>query len=91
MDVIDWLLEGDPAIRWQVLRDLVDAPTGEVAAERGKVEHDGLGGATACARGSGRALGWGRLLSRGTMPVASRGAAVDGHDAHAADAAASRA
>ena len=43
MDVIDWLLEGDPAIRWQVLRDLVDAPAGEVAAERGKAEHDGWG------------------------------------------------
>jgi hypothetical protein len=25
--VIDWLLEGDPAIRWQVLRDL-DGPEG---------------------------------------------------------------
>jgi hypothetical protein len=43
MDVIDWLLEGDPAIRWQVLRDLVRAPAGEVAAERGRVEHDGWG------------------------------------------------
>ena len=27
MDVLDWLLEGDPAIRWQVLRDLTDART----------------------------------------------------------------
>jgi len=26
MTVLDWLLESDPAIRWQVLRDLVDAP-----------------------------------------------------------------
>ena len=43
MDVIDWLLDGDPAIRWQVLRDLVRAPAGEVAAERGRVEHDGWG------------------------------------------------
>jgi hypothetical protein len=43
MDVIDWLLEGDPAIRWQVLRDLVDAPVGEVAAERRRVERDGWG------------------------------------------------
>ena len=22
--VVDWLLEGDPAIRWQVMRDLLD-------------------------------------------------------------------
>jgi hypothetical protein len=43
MGVIDWLLEGDPAIRWQVLGDLMDASPDEVAAERGRVEHDGWG------------------------------------------------
>ena len=26
MNVIDWLLDSDPAIRWQVMRDLTDAP-----------------------------------------------------------------
>jgi hypothetical protein len=45
MDVVDWLLEGDPAIRWQVLADLTDAPTGEVVAERARVEHEGWGAA----------------------------------------------
>jgi hypothetical protein len=24
--VVQWLMRGDPAIRWQVLRDLLDAP-----------------------------------------------------------------
>lgn len=43
MQVIDWLLEGDPAIRWQVLRDLLDAPADEVATERARVEHEGWG------------------------------------------------
>jgi hypothetical protein len=43
MDVIDWLLEDDPAIRWQVLRDLGNASPGEVAAERARVEHEGWG------------------------------------------------
>ena len=43
MDVIDWLLDGDPAIRWQVLRDLASASAGELAAERARVEHDGWG------------------------------------------------
>src|SRR3954466_14935480 len=43
MSVIDWLLEGDPAIRWQVLRDLTDASAAEVAAERAGVEHHGWG------------------------------------------------
>jgi hypothetical protein len=41
--VIDWLLEGDPSIRWQVLADLTDASPGEVAAERARVEHEGWG------------------------------------------------
>ena len=43
MNVIGWLLEGDPAIRWQVLRDLVNARAGDVPAERARVEHDGWG------------------------------------------------
>lgn len=43
MSVIDWLLEGDPAIRWQVLRDLTNASADEVAAARARVEHDGWG------------------------------------------------
>jgi hypothetical protein len=43
MDVTDWLLDSDPAIRWQVLRDLTDASPGEVAAERARVEHEGWG------------------------------------------------
>ena len=45
MSVIDDLLDGDPAIRWQVLRDLLDAPAGQVAAERARVEHEGWGAA----------------------------------------------
>jgi hypothetical protein len=43
MSVIDWLLEGDPAIRWPVLRDLTDASADEVAAERAQVGHQGWG------------------------------------------------
>ena len=41
--MIGWLLDGDPAVRWQVLKDLTDAPAGDVAAERARVEHDGWG------------------------------------------------
>jgi len=43
MAVMDWLLDGDPAIRWQVLHDLVKAPVDEVAAERARVETEGWG------------------------------------------------
>jgi hypothetical protein len=41
--VIAWLLDSDPAIRWQVLRDLTDARSEEVVAERAKVAHEGWG------------------------------------------------
>ena len=41
--VISWLLDGDPAIRWQVLRDLEQAPAPQVSAERERIEHEGLG------------------------------------------------
>jgi len=43
VDTIDWLLDSDPAIRWQALRDLTDASPAEVAAERARVPREGLG------------------------------------------------
>lgn len=43
--VIGWLLEGDPAVRWQVRCDLQFAPTAEVALERARVAREGLGAA----------------------------------------------
>ena len=43
MSEIDWLLDADPAIRWQVLGDLTDGSPGDVAAERARVEHEGWG------------------------------------------------
>ena len=41
--IIRWLLDSDPSIRWQVMRDLTSAPTGEVAAERARVATQGPG------------------------------------------------
>ena len=43
MTVMDWLLDSDPAIRWQVLRDLASAPAEVVAAERARVANEGWG------------------------------------------------
>jgi hypothetical protein len=40
---IDWLLDADPAIRWQVMQDLTDAAADEVAAERARVAVEGWG------------------------------------------------
>jgi hypothetical protein len=41
--VVEWLLEGDPAIRWQVRRDLLDEPDAVVADERSAVAAEGWG------------------------------------------------
>lgn len=41
--VIDWLLDSDPSIRWQVMRDLLQAPEQEWVAERVRVETEGWG------------------------------------------------
>jgi hypothetical protein len=38
-----WLLAGDPAIRWQALRDLVDASDRVVARERARIASEGWG------------------------------------------------
>jgi hypothetical protein len=41
--ILAWLLDSDPAIRWQVLRDLTGAPAEVVAAERARVASEGWG------------------------------------------------
>lgn len=41
--VIQWLLAGDPAVRWQVLRDLVGAPERAAERERRNVAREGWG------------------------------------------------
>jgi hypothetical protein len=40
-DVIDWLLAGDPAIRWQVMRDLLDEAPGVWERERRRTAETG--------------------------------------------------
>lgn len=39
--VVEWLLEGDPAIRWQVMRDLLDEPAETWEAERRRAVESG--------------------------------------------------
>ena len=43
MSVIEWLLNSDPSIRWQAMRDLNLAPAAEVPAERAKIATHGWG------------------------------------------------
>ncbi len=54
MDVIGWLLESDPAVRWQVLRDLTDAPPAVVPANgRASRPRAGAPGYSRSATGTG--------------------------------------
>ena len=41
--VVAWLLDADPSIRWQVMRDLTDTPAELVATERSRVAVEGWG------------------------------------------------
>jgi hypothetical protein len=43
MSATDWLLDSDPAVRWQALRDLTDASADDVATERARVATEGWG------------------------------------------------
>ncbi len=50
--VLNWLLDADPAIRWQVMADLTDAPAEAVAAERARVAFEGWGAQLLALQGS---------------------------------------
>ncbi|MGH8947758.1 MAG: hypothetical protein ACRDXF_02775 [Acidimicrobiia bacterium] len=51
-DTIDWLLDSDPSIRWQVMRDLTDERVDVVAAERSRVATEGWGARLLALQGS---------------------------------------
>ncbi|SEM00618.1 hypothetical protein SAMN05414137_116178 [Streptacidiphilus jiangxiensis] len=67
--VREWLLDGDPAIRWQVLRDLLGAPEDVVAAERARVAAEGWGARLLAARDEdGQWMGGAYFPGRGEPP-----------------------
>ncbi|CAN5573117.1 hypothetical protein BH23CHL7_BH23CHL7_10540 [soil metagenome] len=66
MTVTDWLLDSDPAIRWQVIADLVGAPAGEVAAERARVAREGWGAQILAAQDPDGRWGGGTFFPRGS-------------------------
>lgn len=43
MNILDWLLDSDPSIRWQVMRDLLDESEAAVGRERSRVAAEGWG------------------------------------------------
>ena len=52
MDTIDWLLNSDPAISWQAMRDLTDASPATIAAKRTRVTQEGIGAEILACQGS---------------------------------------
>ena len=60
-----WLLDADPAIRWQVMRDLTHEPDEAVAAERARVASEGWGARLLALQTPGGQ--WGGSEDRGWM------------------------
>jgi hypothetical protein len=70
MVVLDWLLDSDPAIRWQVLQDLAHAPVEVSSAERARVATEGWGAQLLALQGEdGQWAGGACFPSRKFRPV----------------------
>jgi hypothetical protein len=67
VDTIDWLLDSDPAIRWQAMRDLARASPAAIAAERARVPHEGVGAEILSRQGSDGA--WHRTDAPDWLPT----------------------
>jgi hypothetical protein len=52
VDALAWLLDSDPAVRWQTMRDLTDASAADVAAERARIPREGLGARILASQGT---------------------------------------
>src|SRR5512141_581766 len=50
--VTEWLLDSDPSIRWQVMRDRIGASAEAVAAERARVASEGAGASLLALQGT---------------------------------------
>ena len=66
MTVIDWLLDSDPSIRWQVMRDLTAESAEAVAAERSQVATEGWGARLLALQGPDGQ--WGRNVLPSDVP-----------------------
>jgi hypothetical protein len=82
--VLDWLLDADPSIRWQALRDLADAPTAVVAAERARVAIEGWGGRLLTLQGEDGQWQGGALFPAGWWAQSAGDDASDQDEDHSA-------
>jgi hypothetical protein len=57
---LNWLLDSDPGIRWQVMRDLTDASLDTIAAERTRIAIKGWGSRLLARQSRAGNWGWGR-------------------------------
>jgi hypothetical protein len=64
--LVDWLLDSDPAIRWQVMRDLTHESADAVAAERSRVASVGWGARLLALQGPDGLWGGGTLFPEWT-------------------------
>lgn len=71
MTATDWLLDSDPSIRWQVMRDLTDEPVQVVAAERSRVATEGWGARLPALQGEDGQ--WGRDALPASSDVSEKG------------------
>ena len=67
MNRLDWLLDSDPAIRWQAMRDLTDASPEKIAAERARVPREGIGAEILACQGADGS--WHRTGARDWLPT----------------------
>ena len=66
----EWLLDSDPAIRWQVMQDLLGAPADEVEQERARIATEGWGARLLAARDpDGQWMGGACFPGRGVPPT----------------------
>jgi hypothetical protein len=66
---LEWLLEGDPSIRWQALRDLTGASGEAVAVERARVAGEGWGARLLALQGDDGRWAGGALFPAGTTSI----------------------
>jgi hypothetical protein len=52
VDTLAWLLNSDPAISWQAMRDLMDASPEAISAKRARVPREGIGAEILASQGS---------------------------------------
>lgn len=62
--LLDWLLDSDPAIRWQVMLDLMNQPADVVATERARVATEGWGARMLGGQGADGSWGGGAFVPK---------------------------